>query len=792
MKTQKVISLLFLSILAALCWQLWSQVQAEESDFKVLISELSPADSTHDWAELYVLSGSGNVANFVLTDLDGTDSMLAQDVVTLTEGDYAVVHWTTGVDETDLVGDSNNNGYRDLYLADSSLSATDDQLVLLNDEEILDAVIWSNHDGSLASSELDDNLDLVAAEAWQGTFALDDQSGAVLLGEIDQSIARLETGDTNSKDDWQILASPTPGAANIVHTPPAKPNLILQEIGTGSALLAWDSVAEISGYELYEAILSGDYALPLATLDTTETSYESTGLEQDEIYYYKLRALNEQGLFTDSDELEVHTESSNETPTAYINAPEQGFTGEELVLEASDSFDPEDEPLLFNWAEDENNPQRDILETDNEEARFVAEEAGAYKFSLVVTDGENESDEVLAEIDILVPTAESYSDEIVINEILPNPVGADTEDEFIELKNLGDEAVNLVNWQLDDLATGGSKAYTLPSKTIQADSLLVIKRSESALALNNDADEVNFLNPAGEIVDSISYDESFGEGEAYARTTAGTFQRTTIVTEGKENEFSEAEETDDTPNDSTSSASSSSNTQTASATCEKLSLEAAKENLEDTLCIEASVSSDWGQLGKNLLYLQDGNVAVQGYSSTEITAQIGQKLALEGKMSELTSGLRFKITAWEELTGKTEFTALAINADALSDEYLGRLVKVSGEVTKNSGNTFYLNDSTGELKIVVQESAFTKPETPKGTELEVVGILDQTSSGYRILPRSLDDLYSATTKLVAPAALSKTGIGLSYGIILCMLSCLPILLMRVKFCKFLGVSLKSS
>jgi len=898
MKTRYVFLLIFLLALLMFCWQAWQEARAERTSFEVLINELSPLDSNHDWAELYVQSGTGSIANFILTDLDGTDSELASEAVTVAADDFIVVHWVSGVDETDLVGDLNENGYIDLYLSDTSLSGTDDQLVLKNGDEILDAVIWSNYDGSIANSELQDNQDLLAGGDWIGNFGPNDQSGAVTLGELDQSLARLDTSDTDTKDDWMILEIATPGEPNVSYDPPAKPSLEAQEIGTGSILLAWEEVALLEYYELYESLVESEYDDPLTNLEAHETSYLATDLDADETYYYKLRAIGEHDLYTDSDELEVQTLSSNEVPVAFLDAPAEAYVGEEVVLDASDSFDPEEEPLIYFWDESLSNPELDILEADDEQAVFTASEDGNFTFTLVVSDGELESKELSVTVEILEQSSNpsEYSDDIVINEILPNPVGTDTEDEFIELKNLGTMAVNLENWQLDDVLDAGSSPYALPNTTIAAGSLLVVKRAESHLALNNSDDEVNLLAPDDELKDSVVYEGSFADNEAYARTTDGDFERTRIITEGEENEFdpdsgqnptsysddivineilpnpvgtdtedefielknlgtmavnlknwqlddvldagsnpytltdtsiaadgfvvikrsdsglalnndadevnllapdgeerdviayeggfaegeayarkasgdfertdtvTEGEENEFSGGESSFNNSSNTNNSSNSSltlnSCEPVALMQAKNTLGENLCFEATVTAEWSKLGSKLIYLQTGEEAVQAYSSVEIEASSGDKLKVLGEMAELSYGLRFRITDWKKLDSDEEIQPKSLGSDAFADEYLARLIKVSGVVSRNSGQTFYLSDEAGEVKVTIKSSAgFDKPETPRETYLEVVGILDRTAAGYRVLPRNLEDLGPENTIYITPNSLATTGMG---------------------------------
>src|SRR5205823_1807093 len=69
--------------------------------------------------------------------------------------------------------------------------------------------------------------------------------------------------------------------------------------------------------------------------------------------------------------------------------------------------------------------------------------------------------------------------------------------------------VNLEDWQLDDVAGGGSRPYVFPpGTTIVPKSFLVFFRAETNLAVNNSNDDVRLLKPDASVADTISYKSS--------------------------------------------------------------------------------------------------------------------------------------------------------------------------------------------------------------------------------------------------------------------------------------------
>ena len=130
-------------------------------------------------------------------------------------------------------------------------------------------------------------------------------------------------------------------------------------------------------------------------------------------------------------------------------------------------------------------------------------------------------------------TAPSGSASVILNEVLPNPAGSDTEDEFIELKNVGSVTVDVSGWKIGDASAG---RYTVIQGSVAPNGFFVFKRSMTGIALNNTGgDEVKLFGQNGTLVDSVKYAGSAREGESYARRTDGAWAWTLKPTPGKDN-----------------------------------------------------------------------------------------------------------------------------------------------------------------------------------------------------------------------------------------------------------------
>lgn len=140
----------------------------------------------------------------------------------------------------------------------------------------------------------------------------------------------------------------------------------------------------------------------------------------------------------------------------------------------------------------------------------------------------------------------SYPKGVFINEILPSPEGADETNEWVELYNSNDFAVDLSGWKIKD-KEGTTAAYSFPEKTIiESYGYLVLKRPETKITLNNTEDGLDILWPTKEVADSASYKEAENK-KSYNRTDSGWAWSSTL-TPGSKNIIQAGLETLPEPN----------------------------------------------------------------------------------------------------------------------------------------------------------------------------------------------------------------------------------------------------
>ena len=167
----------------------------------------------------------------------------------------------------------------------------------------------------------------------------------------------------------------------------------------------------------------------------------------------------------------------------------------------------------------------------------------------------------------------TYPSGLIINEALPSPEGADSENEWIEIFNQNNFEMNLSGWKISDIV-GKTKTYIFPKKTkISAQEFLVLTRPETGIILNNSGDGLKIIQPDEQIVEEITFGKA-PLGKSYNRTDSDWLWSTDL-TPGAINVIPEPE------------------------TIEDSSLESLASNQEKTLLNEKSTASFSNQLSES-------------------------------------------------------------------------------------------------------------------------------------------------------------------------------------------------
>ena len=356
-----------------------------------------------------------------------------------------------------------------------------------------------------------------------------------------------------------------------------------------------------------------------------------------------------------------------------------------------------------------------------------------------------------------------FSDGVSINEIFPDPLGRDNQEdnfEWVELFNENNRSVNLRGWCLDDVLKKGSKVFCFANdKVVAAKSYLVVSSSETKIAFNNSEEDVNLLWPDKRVVDSVSYQKakegfsySLGAGGAWAWTEKATPAAANTKTSGSKQKV----------------AASSSQNSSASSSADK------EENSGEILGEVASVNEQYvirtiaeaktlpqgslvrlsglvsaprDLLGENILYIleKDSGEGIQVFGTGDdlSTLLLGDEVKMFGRLSEVGGEKRLIVekALVEKISGDNLLESFALDFADLKSS-LGSLVTVEGEASSIvDNNTFLLKASGGEMKIYAEpETGISFANIGNGKRVAITGIFSRTSLGYRLLPRFKSDI----------------------------------------------------
>jgi len=436
------------------------------------------------------------------------------------------------------------------------------------------------------------------------------------------------------------------------------------------------------------------------------------------------------------------TEEVNQAPLAEFSFPLEALIGRPVSFDSSDTIDPNDDDLKYAW--DFGDGFKNSLA--NPEHTFF--KSGIYKVQLAVSDGQatttaektikivESADQLnnLGETDLSSTAFRQGS--VIINEILPDPAGADTGQEWAEFKNQNLFTINLLNWRLEN---NNGKYKFKDDLWLGADDFYLLTNAASKLAFKNSSDVITLYNDLDELVDTVEYTEAV-QGEAYARGQNGKWFWTTKLTPGEENIISLDGSQSIVAIDGAGAANQGGNY-----------LEVSLDNVKDLevgslVKIRGLVAVEPGILGVQIFYIASSSAGIQiyNYKKDFPPLKVGDQVEINGELAKTQSEFRIKTKTQADIkiTGdRVTLAAQALNCGIISEENIGQLITVSGEITDKKASTIYLDDGNGEILVYFKQSAgLTTKDLKSGQTLNLTGILSQTSTGLRLLPRYQEDI----------------------------------------------------
>lgn len=412
-------------------------------------------------------------------------------------------------------------------------------------------------------------------------------------------------------------------------------------------------------------------------------------------------------------------------------------SGSPVRFDSSDTVDKDKDGLLFFWDFDDGF----VNNLKNPEHTFWNN--GKFEVKLSVFDGTGTSSvqkEIIIGNDYQETRVLGWNGDrtqVIINEIFPNPEGSEN-GEFVELFNTGEVPVALGGWQLDD-EEGGSKPYIFGDDiVIEPEEYLVIKKEQSKIALNNGSDAVRLFNDQNELVEEVKYENSI-EGNTYARGLNGKWFWSTEQTPGEENFIEFGEEYKD--NNFVFTAYRPAETEIPFMTIQNIK----EREIGDVVSVSGIVAVEPGILGSQYFYIiEQSGIQVYNFKKDFPDLKIGNIIEVVGELSVINDEYRIKTKTKDDIKVSQEnvdIEPLAVSCSEINTDMIGGLVEIFGEVIDRKGCSVFLDDGSDEIKIYIKSSTGIDFKSIKsGDVLSVTGIVSNTKSGIRILPRHEGDI----------------------------------------------------
>ena len=433
-------------------------------------------------------------------------------------------------------------------------------------------------------------------------------------------------------------------------------------------------------------------------------------------------------------------EGAGSAPDIVIDAPKNGSISESISFDASDTLDPSGGTLSFVW------DFGDGVKNEGSAVQHAFQKEGKYSVKLKVGYGSGK----YAEKTITITIGDSQNfvgsltdgaiESIKISEVLPNPTGSD-DAEFVELVNPTNEEIDLSFLKLDD-EDGGSKPYVFKDGTaVSPGERIAFKRKETGLALNNTNDEVRLLYADNSLITKISYEDA-PEGYAYVQNQTGAWVWTSTPTPGQVNILSGVKLVKGVK---ITSSSKSSSAKKVGAVIETTLEKIREQDIGDRVRVKGTVAVLPGVFGTQYFYII-GSPGVQVYMFKKDFPDlaVGDKIEVTGELTQASGELRLKTSEKADIKKVDHVAEIAVNSLEISEigeGTEGMLAQAHGEITEIKTSYMYIDDGSDEIKVYFKKGTNIKKDIfQEGDIVSVTGIVQQTKSGYQLLPRSQADI----------------------------------------------------
>lgn len=148
--------------------------------------------------------------------------------------------------------------------------------------------------------------------------------------------------------------------------------------------------------------------------------------------------------------------------------------------------------------------------------------------------------------------------------------------------------------------------------------------------------------------------------------------------------------------------------------------------------------------GINYFFIDNQAMQIHGTPNLfPASLAIGDRIRVQGKRGVTAGNPKITITSASDISilqSDQEITPLELTLSKNLDAYLNTLVVVHGTLSKLSGSNYLLTTPEGTITVTIKQKTKIATKDIRETKYSVTGILQKTTDGYSILPRSQNDL----------------------------------------------------
>ncbi|MFH1292287.1 MAG: lamin tail domain-containing protein [bacterium] len=169
-------------------------------------------------------------------------------------------------------------------------------------------------------------------------------------------------------------------------------------------------------------------------------------------------------------------------------------------------------------------------------------------------------------------------------------------------------------------------------------------------------------------------------------------------------------------------------------------------NVGDKLKAGGIVSVLPGIFGAQYFYITDDFSGIQVYMYKKDFPELalGDLVQVGGEISKSLGVKRIKVKDKQDikiLQRGNKIKIVSSSMDNLNERYIGSLVQVAGMITEIKSSYLYIDDGNDEVEVYLKKGVgINKKIFEKGHIIQMAGILEVSTNGLRLMPRSIEDI----------------------------------------------------